>query len=102
MIVVNAHFKIKPGSIAAWLELIEAHSKRCLELEPGCLQFDAAVSPKDPTVWVLNEIYRNEEALVLHRKTPHFPLFFGPSHELAESRVVHELRWYAGGAKARV
>ena len=99
MIVVLAELKIKENCVERWQGLIAAHAERCIALEPGCRQFDASVDPANPSQWMLYEVYTGREALIQHRQMPHFELFFGPSKELVETRVVREFSWRTGGSK---
>ena len=40
MLAIIVHFEAKPDKIEAFKEAIVGHATRCLEREPGCLQFD--------------------------------------------------------------
>lgn len=57
-------------------EIVEAALARMADAvrasEPACLLYNANVSVDDPNLYVLYEVYDNEDALVAHRETPHF------------------------------
>ena len=40
-----------------------AQAKRCLANEPGCLQFDVVQDPKEPTRFVMLEVYKDDDAI---------------------------------------
>ena len=75
MVVVVVFFEIKPDRVAAFREAMVAQARRCLELEPGCRQFDVAEDPLDPKGFFLYEVYDDEAALKAHQNYPHFHEF---------------------------
>ena len=50
MRAIVAYLTAKPGMEAKFKEEMTAQAKRCLANEPGCLQFDVAQDPKEPTL----------------------------------------------------
>ena len=40
--------------------------------EDGCLQFDVSVSNEDPNAFTFYEVYKDENALIWHRKQSYF------------------------------
>ena len=71
MFVVTVNFEAKPDKIDAFKEAILGHATRCLEREPGCLQFDVSQDPKNSARFFLYEVYRDEAAFDAHRASPH-------------------------------
>jgi quinol monooxygenase YgiN len=66
--------RVKPGKLAETLEAGKAHiaaSRR----EPGCLAFDFYANVDGSDRFVSIEQFRDQEALDLHRQTPHFKAF---------------------------
>jgi quinol monooxygenase YgiN len=92
MIAVVAEFLIHANCVSAWRELITAHAARCVQREPGCLQFDVSVDPDDEQCWTLYEVYADADAVTEHRSTPHFGSFFAAAQRLFSKRSVKQLR----------
>jgi len=62
--------EVAPGRRDQLLSSLEAHKARCLEDEPGTLQFEILL-PKDEDAKVLSyEVYRDEAAFEVHRNGP--------------------------------
>src|SRR5690349_14135152 len=66
MVVITVNFEVKPDKVAEFQELISGHSKRTLEREPGCRQFDVSQDPKNAQKFFLYEVYDNEAAFEAH------------------------------------
>jgi quinol monooxygenase YgiN len=47
MLAIIVHFESKPDQIDAFKKEIIAHATRCLEREPGCLQFDGLTAKRE-------------------------------------------------------
>jgi quinol monooxygenase YgiN len=75
MIAVVAEFRVSPNGAKDFRTLAEQHARRCLELEPGCLQFDITQDQADPGQWLFYERYRDAAALEAHTKTEYLPKF---------------------------
>lgn len=50
--------------------------------EKGCCQFDVIVSQDDEHTFMFYEVYEDEQALALHRQTPHFQTYWDLMQEL--------------------
>ena len=73
MHVVIVTMRIDPDRRAEFLTAIDAQATASIRDEPGCLRFDVLRSHSDPDVYVLYEIYADEEAFtVAHRATSHY------------------------------
>jgi quinol monooxygenase YgiN len=88
MIAVVAEFRVSLSSAGNFRALAEQHARRCLEREPGCLQFDITQDPADPEQWLFYERYRDEAALEDHRKTDYLPKFIEATREYIVDRKV--------------
>lgn len=53
--------------------------------EANCLQFDVIVSQDDENTFMFYEVYKNEQALADHRKTPHFLSYWNLMQELGDN-----------------
>ena len=75
MIAIVVELKVPSNGAKDFRALAEQHARRCLEREPGCLQFDITQDPADPEQWLFYERYRDEAALDAHRKTDYLAKF---------------------------
>ena len=70
MHVIMVRLKIKPDCISAFEAQMKRHVESTRRTEPGCLQFDVSVDKTDPTVYHLYEVYRDDQAMEDHKKSP--------------------------------
>ena len=56
--------------------------------ETGNLRYDLWRDGDNPGRFVLDELYRNDDAIVSHRATPHFQNYLSRINELAERTAV--------------
>lgn len=56
----------KPESKASFLQALFEHKQRCLETEPGTLQFEILEPTENANSVVLFELYENSKALSTH------------------------------------
>lgn len=72
MIVLIVHYYGKPGQG----DVIEAELKKMAQwvaaVEPGCKLYHASRSEENPDLFLLYELYVDENALLHHRETLHF------------------------------
>lgn len=81
-------FKIKPGQMEKFLDIIKDHAAGTLADEEGCQQFHVCISDDDAdTVW-LYEQYRNEAALDIHKASPRLARNRERYAELIDSRII--------------
>ena len=64
--VIMARLHAAPGRRGEVLAVLKAHAKRCLEGEPGTLQFDLLCSDSDSDVVLIYERYRDQAAMDAH------------------------------------
>ena len=69
--VIVAHWRPRAGQVEK-IEAILLELAREIRREPGNLQFVVHRSKGDPTEFFLYEKYKNEQAFLDHRQTPHF------------------------------
>ncbi|WP_374583534.1 putative quinol monooxygenase [Pseudoduganella sp.] len=72
-LVVTIEFQA--GAKAAFLQALMEHKQRCLDTEPGTLQFEIVASSDNPNSVVLFEAYASQEALTLHEAGPSLARF---------------------------
>src|SRR5215831_12669324 len=63
---IVATFQIAAGKRDDYLKVLRAHAKRCLETEPGTLQFDILLPENEPDKVMLYEVYESPEAFQAH------------------------------------
>ena len=75
MIAIVVELRVPKNVSGEFRALAEQHARRCLEREPGCLQFDISQDSADPEQWLFYERYRDQTALEAHRNTEYLPKF---------------------------
>lgn len=101
MRAIVAYLTAKPGKEAEFKEQMVAQAKRCLANEPGCLQFDVAQDPKEPTRFVMLEVYTDDAAIKAHQDSDHFKNFRPVVSELLADRKVEVLHMVSDGKAKR-
>jgi autoinducer 2-degrading protein len=71
MLIFHVHVHVKPGSIDSFCEATLENAQQSIE-EPGIVRFDVAQQEDDPTRFLLVEIYKDENAPIAHKATPHY------------------------------
>jgi len=66
-------FRLKPGSRAAFDDIMIAHAQKTLAEEPGCTQFDILYPEGEDDRVVLIEVYTDQAAYEAHRSGPRMP-----------------------------
>ena len=84
MIVLIARYTVRPGHVDQVLETLRTMAERVRAEEPGCALYQVCQSREQPNELLLYEQYRDEEAMRVHRATPHFA-------ELVEGKVAPQL-----------
>jgi quinol monooxygenase YgiN len=98
--IILVDFKIKPGQMAAFRQLIDDNAKASVRDEPGCRRFDVAVHRKDADRILLYEIYDDRAAFDAHLKSAHFAVFNDASAALVADKVVTEYDLVCEGSAA--
>lgn len=80
-VVLVAKYHVKPGNADTVARTLVTMAERVAADEPGCLLYQANRSTEVDNLFLLYEVYADEEALAAHRETPHFA-------ELIEGTVV--------------
>jgi len=101
MRAILAYLTTKPGKEAQFQEQMTAQAKRCLANEPGCLQFDVVQNPKDPTRFVMLEVYRDDAAIKAHQDSQHFKDFRPVVGDLIADRKVEIFNMVSDGKAKR-
>jgi len=91
MITVIVEYEVEPANKAKLVEIINAHARRTLDEEPGCIWFDI-VSPTDlagqhvTDKVVIFELYRDAGAFEKHRASPNLPQYFENTKPFIKNR----------------
>jgi quinol monooxygenase YgiN len=101
MRAILAYLTTKPGKEAQFQEHMTAQAKRCLANEPGCLQFDVVQDPKNPTRFVMLEIYTDDDAIKAHQDSQHFKDFRPVVGDLVADRKVEIFNMVSDGKAKR-
>ena len=65
--VVVAQFRVVEGKESDFEQLLIRHAERSREEEEGCFVFDVCRDVKQPGLFLLYEVYRDEAAYAAHR-----------------------------------
>jgi quinol monooxygenase YgiN len=101
MRAIIAYLTAKPGKEAEFKEKMTAQAKRCLANEAGCLQFDVVQDPKNPTRFVMLEVYKDDAAIQAHQDSQHFKDFRPVVGELVADRKIEILHMVSDGKTKR-
>lgn len=71
ILAVHVDIAVHDGDVDEFLEATRRNAAASLT-EPGVLRFDVLVDRKDRTHVVLVEVYRDADAAVAHKQTPHY------------------------------
>jgi quinol monooxygenase YgiN len=88
-LVHTAHLRAHADHVDAFRERLLRHARISREVEPGCLNFDICESRNEPGIFLLVEIYADEQALETHRASPHYLAFRADVKEW-----VAERQWF--------
>jgi quinol monooxygenase YgiN len=83
----TALLKAKPGRAAeleALLRDLASHSRR----EPGNLRWDLWQAQEDSETFVIDELYKDDAAVLTHRSTAHFTNYASKVGDLASRTAV--------------
>lgn len=71
MLIVHVHVHVRPDQVEAFKTATIENARLSVQ-EPGIARFDIAQQPDDPTRFILIEAYRDENAPLRHKETPHY------------------------------
>lgn len=70
MHVIIVRWQLKPEYVAVFEQTMTEHIRATRRTEPGCVQFDIAKDKTNPRTYHLFEVYRDDQALVDHARSP--------------------------------
>ena len=83
----TALLRARPGKVGELITLLRAlasHSRT----EPGNLRWDLWQDQQDETTFIIDELYKDIDAVQAHRATPHFQNYASRINELATRTAV--------------
>lgn len=87
-LLINAvEYDIVPGQVDNFLAALKENGAASVK-EPGCREFDIAVSQKDPNHVLIFEVYNDAAAAQAHRETDHFKKYAATTKEMIAKREV--------------
>ncbi len=101
MKIITVIFEARRGREAEFRAVMETHARKSLELEPGCRQFDVGADPKEPTRFMVYEVYDDDAAIEAHQAMPHFAETRARLGELMEARTRHDFDLLPGAKPQR-
>ena len=69
-LAIIATMEVAPGKRDQLVPFLMAHRARCLEDEPGTLQFEVLIPREEPDQIMLYEVYADDAAFDLHFNGP--------------------------------
>ena len=72
MISIFVTVRIKPGFREQFIEAVLGDAQGSVRDETNCYRFDVLQDRDDPNKLYFYEVYKDEDALTLHRQAPHF------------------------------
>jgi len=76
---------VVPGQIDGYLAALKENGAAAVH-EPGCREFNIAVSQKDPNHVFIYEVYNDAAALEAHRQTDHFKKYAAATKDMVAKR----------------
>ena len=86
----TAHLRVRDDVVNVFAERLLRHVRTTRDAEQGCHRFDVHQDTRDPTLFLLIEIYADEAALEAHRSSPHYLQF----REDVKDWVLERTWWY--------
>ncbi len=92
MHVIVVRWQLKPEYVAVFEQTMTEHIRATRRTEPGCVQFDIAVDKTIPRTYHLFEVYRDDQALLDHAKSPTLAVIREKAKEWVEDRAAYTAR----------
>ena len=74
MLIVLVHVHLKPEFVEAFRTASLENARNSIQ-EPGIARFDVLQDNENPNHFILNEVYRTEDAPAAHKETGHYKLW---------------------------
>ncbi len=91
MIIIYVKYNCKEGAAKAFLDVIKENKIDVLcRAEDGNFKYDYSFDAENPDALVLNEVWRDADALAAHAKTEHLTLLRGLKDEYVVSTDIEK------------
>ena len=91
-LLINAvEYDVVPGQVDKFLAALTENGAASVK-EPGCREFDVAVSQNDPNHVFILEVYENAAAAEAHTQTDHFKKYKAATAGMTTKREAKPLR----------
>jgi (4S)-4-hydroxy-5-phosphonooxypentane-2,3-dione isomerase len=87
LLVNVVEYDIVPGQVDNFLAALKENGAASVK-EPGCREFDIAVSQMDPNHVLIFEVYNDAAAAQAHRETDHFKKYAATTKDMIAKREV--------------
>lgn len=84
-------FRIHAPFIDAFAAAIADNAHASRTSESGCRQFDVCRDPADPSMFLLYELYDDDEAVAEHLRSPHFRAMDRATRDWVAAKTVRRL-----------
>jgi quinol monooxygenase YgiN len=84
---ITAILTARPGKAADLKALLVSMAPHC-RAEPGNLRWDIWEDESQPSRYVLDELYRDDDAVAAHRATPHYENYLAQIGALADRTAL--------------
>ena len=91
MLMLMVNVKVKPGRREEFLAAIKDDASSTSEKEEGNFQFTVIQDNDDPDAFFFLEVYRDQDALDVHRQMPHFLRYREATNDIYEIETVRHI-----------
>jgi quinol monooxygenase YgiN len=85
--VITADFEIVAADFDKYVALAKENATVSIK-DPGCREFNIAISPKNPNHVYIFEVWENAAALDAHRATDHLKAYLGATKDMVAKRNI--------------
>ena len=86
--ILIARIKVKAGKIKEYLELAKKTDSAVKASEPGMLHHTFDQDPEDPLCFTWSEVYKNDEAFLLHLANPSVKEYLKVHAEIGDGFMI--------------
>ena len=91
MLMLMVNVKVKPGRREEFLAAIKDDASSTTEKEEGNFQFTVVQDNDDPDAFFFLEVYRDQDALDVHRQMPHFLRYREATNDIYAIETVRHI-----------
>ena len=90
LFINQVELDIVPAQFGPFIDAAKLDGAASMQ-EPGCREFNIAISQKNPHHLMLFEVYSDAAALAVHEATDHFKTYEAATKDMVEKRQVNQL-----------